>query len=324
MREIMVSDAMSDRFILMAEDVSLNIAVNQLVSRALSCIFVERDGLPVGIVTERDLCRCYARSFGDNQALDLRLGDLMTSPLVTVNIDTTLDEALTLARTRHVRHLPVLDPDDKLVGVLTQSSMLNAYMFEIQRHNQVVSEEVRERTEELNAANQMLAALAMQDGLLGIGNRRAMEVDLKHTQATYRRYGSQYSIALLDIDYFKKYNDCYGHLAGDEALRQTVDIIQKNIRASDRIYRYGGEEFLLLLPDTDVDDAIVAVNQIREAVRAEEIENQDSRFGILTISAGVAQGDETDWLESVSHADEALYLAKENGRDRVQRAQWSK
>ncbi len=292
-------------------------AAELLAAKSESCLCIVDGEIPVGILTERDLTRVMAQCLETQVVPQLTVADVMTSPVISVIENTPLDEALTLARTRGIRHLPVVNSHDHLLGVLTQTNMLDAYVQEIQLHDGQISEEVEMRTEKLNAANKMLQALAMQDSMLGIGNRRAMEVDIKHTQAACKRYGTAYSLALLDIDYFKLYNDHYGHLAGDTALKQTTKIIRNHIRGADRLYRYGGEEFLLLLPDTNAEQALHAVNLVKNEISNSKIPHAEAPKGILTISGGVADGDADNWVASVDAADRALYQAKQAGRDRV-------
>ena len=119
---------------------------------------------------------------------------------------------------------------------------------------------------QLERANLELLGQSLTDALTGLGNRRRMEEDLARTHARALRAGRSYGMVLFDIDHFKLYNDHYGHLAGDEALRQVARCLQSIARAGESVYRYGGEEFLLLLPDCSVDDAALAAERICGAV----------------------------------------------------------
>jgi two-component system chemotaxis response regulator CheY len=134
-----------------------------------------------------------------------------------------------------------------------------------------------------------------------------------------RRYGHHYSAALCDIDWFKAYNDHYGHLEGDQVLARVAQTIRGGLRQGDGLYRYGGEEFLVLLPEQALDEACIAMDRVRREVERLAIPTVGA-FGILSISIGVSelsQKDETwdDWLRRV---DAALYLAKEKGRNRIE------
>jgi diguanylate cyclase (GGDEF)-like protein len=191
----------------------------------------------------------------------------------------------------------------------------------LQRQNELLEQAVAQRTRELVEANNRLLELCLEDGLLGIGNRRAMEVDLLHTHAAARRYGRPYAVILSDIDHFKLYNDLYGHAAGDKALRRIAEVLRDNIRRSDRIYRYGGEELLLLLPDTGRAGAEKLGRKLLHAVAQCAIPHEAHAPGVITFSGGIAALDEesaeASWEDLLQAADRALYRAKHAGRNRI-------
>jgi two-component system chemotaxis response regulator CheY len=128
-------------------------------------------------------------------------------------------------------------------------------------------------------------------------------------------------VALFDIDFFKRYNDTYGHPAGDEALRRVAQAIASSVRSGDMVYRYGGEEFLVLLPEQTVASATVAVDRIRTAVQDLGLVHPDNPpVGVVTISGGVAESGPAETLgidEWLHRADLALYRAKALGRNRI-------
>lgn len=177
--------------------------------------------------------------------------------------------------------------------------------------------------EELERANAELLAQSRTDELTGLGNRRRMEEDLARTHARAMRVGRTYGIALFDIDHFKSYNDHYGHIGGDETLRRVASSIDVVVRAGECAYRYGGEEFLLLMPDCRVTDSIYIMGErIRHAVLDAGIAHmaRPSDPPLVTISGGVAcwtPGSPLTFLEVLEEADEALFQAKSDGRNRV-------
>ena len=175
-------------------------------------------------------------------------------------------------------------------------------------------------TEELSRANAQLQLLARQDALLGIGNRRALEEALSHAHAIEVRHRRPWALVIADVDYFKKYNDRYGHLAGDDALKRVSAALVNCLRASDRLYRYGGEELAIVLAETDLRGAEVFARRAVEAVRAAQVRHEDSPVGILTVSIGVSGSalapQATDWHVLAQFADKALYRAKAAGRNR--------
>ncbi len=159
---------------------------------------------------------------------------------------------------------------------------------------------------------------ARVDPLTGVANRLRMDEDLEVLWSRAQRYGHPFAAALCDIDEFKKYNDRFGHVAGDEVLRRVAQAVRKGLRQGDALYRYGGEEFLVLLPEQSLAEAVRAMDRVRGAIEQLAI---PTPTGILTISVGVAELDLAvdrtlkDWLR---RTDAALYRAKEGGRNRVQ------
>ena len=161
--------------------------------------------------------------------------------------------------------------------------------------------------------------LSLTDPLTKIGNRRAFFEISEQLLKLANRDKEQMSLMILDIDFFKKVNDTYGHLIGDEILKFLVQNIQIKLRDSDILSRFGGEEFIILLPKTNIDGAKIVAQNIREHI--ENTNYTDSEHSInITISIGVSQTNKSDthMRTIVQRADEALYLAKDNGRNRVE------
>ncbi|MGV7208624.1 diguanylate cyclase [Oxalobacteraceae bacterium A2-2] len=183
---------------------------------------------------------------------------------------------------------------------------------------------VAARTAELEESNRKLAALSTTDGLTGVGNRRGFDLALEAEWRRAARTGQALALCMLDVDYFKKYNDHYGHLAGDATLRTVAGLINEHgRRTSDLVARYGGEEFALLAAATDATDAYAVAQDICAALAQLRLPHAASPFGIVTLSVGVAvlvpSEDATpDML--VRAADHALYQAKAQGRNRARLA----
>lgn len=159
--------------------------------------------------------------------------------------------------------------------------------------------------------------IANTDVLTFLPNRRKIIVDLQEEVIRSNRYGTHLSISLLDLDHFKNINDTYGHTTGDEALRSVASRLRDQIRNPDTIGRYGGEEFLIVLPNSEIKAAGEQAERLCQTVRTMQIDANDHSFNV-TISVGVAQykiGNE-NWEQFLHRADEALYRAKEQGRDR--------
>ncbi|MGC9505807.1 CHASE2 domain-containing protein [Baaleninema sp.] len=165
-----------------------------------------------------------------------------------------------------------------------------------------------------------LQRLVATDSLTQVGNRYACDRFLENLWTTHRRKNRSFSVILCDVDFFKRYNDTYGHLAGDACLKQIARAMSRSVRGSDFLARYGGEEFIVILPNTKLDDAIGIARRICENVRALNIDHTSSLIRpIVTLSCGVACSDGKSFLnpkDSIEAADRALYLAKAEGRDR--------
>jgi diguanylate cyclase (GGDEF)-like protein len=159
---------------------------------------------------------------------------------------------------------------------------------------------------------------ARQDALTGLGNRLRLAEDLETLRGRVERYGHAYSVALFDVDRFKAYNDAKGHPAGDEVLRRVAGALRAELRAGDAAYRYGGEEFLVLLPEQSPGAAMPAADRLRAAVEALALPHPAG--GVVTVSAGLAgfEGPRSRPDELLELADQALYRAKEAGRNRVE------
>ena len=175
---------------------------------------------------------------------------------------------------------------------------------------------------ELEKLNRMLFEQSRQDPLTSLGNRLRLREDLQVLQSRTERYGHNYAVVLCDVDFFKAYNDRYGHLAGDDVLRRVAATISSGLRTGDTAYRYGGEEFLVVLPEQGAEAAAAITERLRQAVEDLGIPHADGGpGGVLTISAGVAVSigaRDADGL--LKAADKALYAAKSEGRNRVARA----
>jgi two-component system cell cycle response regulator len=175
---------------------------------------------------------------------------------------------------------------------------------------------------QLEHANTELLSLSLTDPLTGIGNRRRMDEDLARTHERARRIARPFAVVLFDIDHFKLYNDHYGHVAGDDALRYVALSIVKVARRHESLYRYGGEEFLLLLPDTNLDGALAAAERARRAVEEAAIphEHRPTSPPLVTISGSASvcsPGSLLSTVALIAGADEGLYKAKLAGRNRV-------
>jgi diguanylate cyclase (GGDEF)-like protein len=195
---------------------------------------------------------------------------------------------------------------------------------ELRRTERALEDKVRARTLALEEANARLTALSTTDSLTNLANRRHFDHVLTREWDRARRTGEPLALLMLDVDWFKAYNDQYGHQVGDECLRSIATIFTLNTRrSSDLVARYGGEEFAVIIPTTDATGAQQVAETIRRAVETFNLKHEASPYGILTVSIGVAvtvPGNDQEPAVLVASADSALYQAKGNGRNQVSMA----
>jgi diguanylate cyclase (GGDEF)-like protein/PAS domain S-box-containing protein len=175
-------------------------------------------------------------------------------------------------------------------------------------------QEVQQVQQQLQVVNEKLRTLSLTDALTGLMNRRALEDCLERELARCIRSRAKLCLLMLDVDHFKSFNDSFGHVQGDEALRSISALIQQGTRKGDLIARYGGEEFLAILPDTSTTEAVRIAKRLCEAVEAASWPHR-----ALTTSIGVATLDERTLSANsfLDEVDQALYTAKRRGRNQV-------
>jgi diguanylate cyclase (GGDEF)-like protein len=211
-----------------------------------------------------------------------------------------------------------------IVALVVNLRQRNAAVRALAREHALLEQRVAERTAELKHSNEQLAALSATDGLTGVANRRRFDQALASEWSRASRSGQPLALVMLDLDWFKKYNDRYGHQAGDECLRKVAQVMAAAARREgDLVARYGGEEFALISAATNASAAVIRAQSICEALENLALPHELSRFGVVTVSAGVASlvpgaGNSAERL--VQLADQALYKAKSQGRNRVELA----
>ncbi|MBI5634662.1 MAG: diguanylate cyclase [Nitrospirae bacterium] len=223
------------------------------------------------------------------------------------------------------------DPSAKVKKVLTlygTEEWVEIYTYPIISKEGVVThvvEYVRNITDRKRAEQEShrfikeLETLSSEDSLTGLQNRRMIFERIRHEIERVRRYKAELSLIFCDLDYFKEINDTYGHKAGDEVLRAIADILRRSVRTSDVVGRYGGDEFLLVLPQTSLKGAQELAERIRVSVQDTKFEMSDGKSVGTTMSIGVAfyDGTETDVDALISRIDTALYVSKRSGKNQV-------
>jgi diguanylate cyclase len=179
-----------------------------------------------------------------------------------------------------------------------------------------MNQRLRAQHAELQAAMARLQELATRDELTRTHNRRHMTELLGIQQAQHRRLGGQMSLALIDIDLFKSVNDRHGHAVGDEVLRAFAEVVQQQLRVHDQLARWGGEEFLLMMPHTARDDALLALDRLQQRLADAAAQTMPAGLAV-TFSAGITEVAPDEALDAaIERADQAMYRAKTSGRAR--------
>ncbi|PZU96297.1 MAG: diguanylate cyclase response regulator [Leptolyngbya sp.] len=228
-------------------------------------------------------------------------------PLITAPQRQQVDDVITM-------------PVDQTELLLRVESLLRARQQSLKLSALLTQERLLEQ--QLAADNQILQQLAVQDSLTGIANRRAFDEKLAYEWKLCRREQTPLAVVLCDVDYFKPYNDTYGHISGDQCLRAIAAVLDTVIRRpADLAARYGGEEFALILPKTDLEGALHLLNRLRSTLRARAIVHPKSSVSpYVSLSFGLAVAIPDQQLEPedvLRAADAALYQAKAEGRDRI-------
>jgi len=181
---------------------------------------------------------------------------------------------------------------------------------------------IKRLQDELEEKNRELRRLSISDGLTGLFNHRHIHGLLREEYERSMRTGAPLTVAMFDLDHFKLINDTWGHQAGDRVLQETADILRLNAREVDRLGRYGGEEFIAILPETDSEGGATFVERVRLAVERHVFRIRDDADVRMTLSAGIASfpHERVHNAETlISKADDAMYAAKSRGRNRLER-----
>ena len=179
----------------------------------------------------------------------------------------------------------------------------------------IISKQLKEYRKIVDDKNKILEKLATTDNLTGALNRTKLREIIEREIDMVKRYDQPLSMIMFDIDHFKRINDQYGHAAGDYVLKTIADIVRENTRKIDYFVRWGGEEFMVLSSETNLDKAYALAERIRKVIERHEFEN----VGEITVSFGVTEYKDTDTENSfIKRADDAMYKAKKTSRNRVE------
>ena len=216
---------------------------------------------------------------------------------------------------------PISNRKDE-IGLLANSfnnmlSLIQKQMKQLNEHQKYLEEQVQKRTQELENAKNQLEIISKTDELTGLPNRRDLREKIQQEAHRATRMNRNFCFIFIDIDKFKNINDTYGHQCGDEVLKTVASTIRQLLRKYDFVARWGGEEFLAVLPETEIQGAKIVAERFRQSIESLHIKYTDIEIPV-TVTLGVSQFDgELGIDKSIQLADEALYDGKMNGRNQV-------
>lgn len=285
-------------------------ALSLIMDHAYESTLVMDNNIPIGILTTKDaMDLLYSK-----KDLDVPVSTYMTSPIETISHLASIKEAIRFMQDRHFKRIVVVQDSGELSGIILQKELIALSYNKWSSLMKNYQKELTEINNLLEKKSKKYEKIAGTDPLTGLYNRyKFTELFISEFKTMIQRANSM-SILFIDIDYFKKINDSYGHNSGDHVLVDVANILLRELRAVDILSRWGGEEFIALLPTANASQAKkIAINM------KDKISEKPLSDGIkTTISIGVSEVQNSDTLESVvKRADEALYKAKQDGRNCV-------
>jgi diguanylate cyclase (GGDEF)-like protein len=293
-----------------AKDEITSKLLEEMIKSSFDNVVVVEDLKPIGILTTKDVMNLI-RNKSD---LELSIEHYMSSPVETINKSASIKEALAFIKEKEYKRAIVINKHGKLTGVISQKELISLtysrwallmkeYQIELSAINTV-----------LESKNKEYEVMASTDSLTGLYNRYKFSELYLSTYISMIQRHNDMSLIMLDIDYFKKVNDTYGHNAGDKVLIQISHVLLRTLRNIDIICRWGGEEFIVILPTAALAQATIIANKLREQIQSVKIDT----VGHVTASFGVSQVKEGEEMQdAINRADQALYRAKSDGRNCV-------
>ena len=280
--------------------------INGLVDNAV----IVDDMKPIGILTTKDVMHLIRHK----SDLEVEVSEYMSKPVDSIHKNSSIREALNFVKQKHYKRVVVVDDEGELAGIITQKELISLSYSKWAILMKEYQKELSDINNILEGKNREYKAIASTDSLTGLYNRyKFSELYISSYKVmTQRDY--EISLIMLDIDFFKKVNDNYGHNIGDQVLIQISHALLKVLRNVDIVCRWGGEEFIILLPTASLKTASSIAEKLRVYIQELEIDI----VGHISASFGVSLVKEGEDMESViDRADKALYLAKNSGRNCV-------
>ncbi len=284
--------------------------LENMINETNDHVIVVEDSKPIGVLTTKDVMKIL----NNNSDLSLSVENYMSSPVDTINKNSSIKKALNFLKQNHYKRVIVVEDNGDIYGVVSQKELISLSYSRWTLLMKEHQEELNEINAILENKNKKFETLASTDSLTGLYNRyKFSELYISSYTSMIQRHNKM-SLILLDIDFFKKVNDTYGHNRGDQVLIQISHTLLRTLRNIDIICRWGGEEFVAILPTAPLDIANMIAEKIRKSIEELEIDV----VGKVNASFGVAEVKEGESMEDVvDRADKALYLAKDSGRNCV-------
>ncbi len=277
-----------------------------------SIIMIDDEHKALGIFTTKD----FINLIHLNADLNSPINKYMTSPVCTLSEDSTISEAIDFIRDKHFKRIVVTNENNEITGILTQKELLRIIYNKWIDFIKEEGDKISKMNEELLSKATKLEEKASFDFLTKLYNRRKFNSFLEYEISKANRYKEEIlSLLLVDIDYFKNVNDTHGHLVGDNILQEVSKILTICSRDSDIVARWGGEEFVLMLPQTNIEQAFFVAEKLRATIEKHKFDDVKH----ITCSIGVAQFHKNENKDILfKRVDAALYKAKNSGRNRVE------
>jgi len=273
-------------------------------------IIVDGEQKPIGILTTKNIINLVKL----HKDLSQPIKEYMVTPVDTIKQSVSIKEALEYIKEKGYKRAVIVDEEGVFVGVISQSELISLTYSNWVNLMHQHEEELSEINTLLHNKTKKYEQLASTDTLTGLYNRYKFSEIFLYEYGLMLQRENKMSLAMLDIDFFKKVNDTYGHDIGDRVLKEVSNAILQTLRSTDTVGRWGGEEFVMLLPTADLDIAMKIAEKVRTTIATKEINVAKS----VTVSLGVTEIKKGDTLEkALKRADNALYEAKESGRNCV-------
>lgn len=291
-----------------SKDTITNEVLEKIISNNYDCVVIIENKIPIGVLTTKDVVKLLK----NKPDLTLPVSQYMSTPIITLDETSSIKEAVSFMKEQHFKRIVIVNGKKEFTGLILQKELISLSYSRWAMLMKQYSTELSEINYLLEQKNKKFEKMASSDQLTGLYNRYKFTELFISEYNTMTKRGNEMSLIILDIDYFKNINDKYGHNIGDKVLLKLSNILLRYLRNVDIIARWGGEEFVVLLPTASLENTLHLTEKIRVAIEKFDMEN-----GIkITASFGITEVIEGDDIKSaIKRADDALYEAKNSGRN---------